>query len=725
MISVETLPIPPTYKEKLRQLNIKKLYPPQEQAIKAGLFDGKNLVLATPTASGKTLIAILATIKHITDKKGKVIYLVPLKALANEKYEEFKTFLNVDENPVKIVLSTGDYDDPGEKLRYADVIIATYEKMDSLLRHKPSWLNDVSLIIIDEIHYINSFDRGPTLEILITKLLHELSNKHDTQFIALSATITNVEDFQKWLSTNVILSNWRPVPLKEGVFINNYIIYDNGYVEEIHNKAGNPLFNLILNILDKDEQALIFVQRRRDAVSLAKKIMNMITSKTCQLFFHVDDDNERISKRILSVGEVTELSKILATLVRYKIGFHHAGLRIEHRKVIEDAFRKGYIKILTATPTLAAGVNLPARKVIITSLYRYELGYREPISIFEYKQMAGRAGRPQYDEIGEAIIVAKSDYEADYFIDYYINGKPENISSRLLESGTIDMHLLGLLAYKTSMTIDEIESFFSKTFCAVQYNLSNIKRHLKRSLKTLLDYGFITKENNKYLITYFGKRTAELYIHPITAISLKQYIKKLATLTHNIYLLLYSITDTPDSARAPLYSRDIKIINSIIDEILKDVIETIDTDIPETNLIYLRSRDDILQKWKTVFVLHDWIEEVSENEILRKWMVEPGDLQIIVSNAEWISYAASQIALLMGKNNLYSKYYRLSLRLKYGVKEDIIPLVMIPGIGRVRARALYYHGYKSPTDIKRASVNELIKVPGIGEKLAKKLLNLD
>ncbi len=194
---------------------IKELRPCQSKAIKAGLFQNKNLLVCTPTASGKTLIAELALTNNI--KKGKAIYIVPLKALANEKFKDFKRKYD---HLFNIALSIGNLDSAGPYLENYDLIICTAEKLDSLIRHHSPWLNNVKTVIVDEIHLMNDIGRGPTLEILITILKKILSN---TQIIALSATIGNPKELAKWLNAKLIIDNWRPVKLEKGVYLQGKI----------------------------------------------------------------------------------------------------------------------------------------------------------------------------------------------------------------------------------------------------------------------------------------------------------------------------------------------------------------------------------------------------------------------------------------------------------------------------------------------------------------------
>lgn len=196
---------------------IERLRPAQEKAVKKGLLEGKNLLICTPTASGKTLIGELAALKSILEGKGKAVYIVPLKALASEKYKDFKKRYG---NAAKIALSIGDMDSKDPYLVEQDLIITTSEKLDSLLRHHAPWLSMVKTIIIDEVHLLNDVSRGPTLEILITLLKQLLK---DVQIIALSATIGNPEELALWLDADLIEDSWRPVKLHKGIYFDGKI----------------------------------------------------------------------------------------------------------------------------------------------------------------------------------------------------------------------------------------------------------------------------------------------------------------------------------------------------------------------------------------------------------------------------------------------------------------------------------------------------------------------
>lgn len=208
--------IPKRVYEVLEKRGFSELRPCQEKAVAAGLFDDKNLLVCTPTASGKTLVGELAALNAILHDHGKAIYVVPLRALASEKHKQFKK----DYPNLKIALSSGDLDSNDEYLSRAEVIITTSEKLDSLLRHRVSWIRSVKTVIIDEIHLLNDANRGPTLEIVITILKRILP---ELQLIGLSATIGNPEELAQWLDAEIVFDTWRPVELHKGVLVNNKV----------------------------------------------------------------------------------------------------------------------------------------------------------------------------------------------------------------------------------------------------------------------------------------------------------------------------------------------------------------------------------------------------------------------------------------------------------------------------------------------------------------------
>ena len=236
-MKIEDLSVPEPVKKIIINSGIAELYPPQEEAIRIGVLEGKNFVLASPTASGKTLIAELCALKHVLEGDGKVLYLSPLRALASEKWEEFKKYTTVKKRNgrrVSVGISTGDYDSSDPWMGKYDIIVTTNEKADSLLRHRAKWVSDVSLVVADEVHLLNESERGPTLEVVLARLMQV---NPDIQLLALSATIKNVEELAEWLKAIPVTTEWRPVTLREGVFHHDEIMFKDGGAQKIK-KSG-------------------------------------------------------------------------------------------------------------------------------------------------------------------------------------------------------------------------------------------------------------------------------------------------------------------------------------------------------------------------------------------------------------------------------------------------------------------------------------------------------
>ena len=713
-MKVHELPIPQQLKEVTLSGGIAELYPPQEEAVNAGVLDFKNLVLASPTASGKTLIAELTGLKHVLERNGKVIYLSPLRALASEKFDEFKKYTNLlkkNGRNVTVGISTGDYDQADPWLQRYDIIITTNEKADSLLRHRAKWMDEITLVVADEVHLLNEAERGPTLEIVLGRLIQV--NPH-IQILALSATINNVDEIATWLKAQYVITEWRPVNLKEGVLLNDEIQYKDGDARKIDHKTRNPAINIVLNTIKNGGQALVFTSTRKNSVSVAKQIAEQ-TSEVLSKPVKRTLENE--AEHILNTGERTRLSEALADLVRCGTAFHHAGLPGAHRKQIEDLFRGGKIKVLTATPTLAFGVNLPARTVVIQDYRRYEVGYGYyPIAVLEYKQMAGRAGRPKYDKVGEAIIIAKTADEADYLMDNYVLAKPERIWSRLAVEKIIRGHVLATVASDFAKTETGVYEFFARTFYAHQYDIKAIRSLIAKILHYLASEDMITTKGDNVNATKLGKRVSELYIDPASAVVIRDSLKnKPINLTD--FSILHLIAHTPDMGPAMRpYSNELDQLGVILEEHRDELFIQ-----PPNEWDDHFSYEEFLAEIKTATVLKNWIEETTEDALIEKFHVQPGDLYKTIENAKWLLHATDELAALFTEKEIVRLTSELMERVAKGIKKELLPIVKLEGIGRVRGRIIYNAGYKTIEDIKHAALEELTNLPLIGPRIAKRI----
>ena len=706
----QELNIPTEVKEKLQKRGIKSLYPPQEDAIKTGVLDGKNLVLASPTASGKTLIAELCALKHVLEYGGKVLYLTPLRALTWEKYEEFSEYTDIvkpDGEKVRVGVSSGDMDNSSPWLQAYDIVICTNEKCDSLLRHRSPWMTGISLVIADEVHLIGS-DRGPTLEVSLARLRQM---KPDIQVLALSATISNTDEIAEWLDAERVTTEWRPVELREGVSLGNHIVFKDGQVQGIEQYHKQDPINLALNSLDNGGQALIFVESRRRAESTARATGNALKNRLSR---REQTELHRIAAEISSHGEKTKLTDQLAEIASNGAAFHHAGLNREHRRIIETGFKEGYIKILSATPTLAAGVNLPARTVVIGNYRRFMPGYgMQPIKVMEYKQMSGRAGRPQYDKEGVALLIAGSEDEQDYLMEDYILAKPERIDSRLAQESALRGHTLAAIAADYAHSESSLLDFFGSTFYGYNYPTAGIKLILGGILRYLSREGMIEYQGDHLIATDFGRRVSELYIDPLTAVVLRDGLKQ-GALDITDFTWLHLICHTPDM-RPILRPRrnDFEIVENYLEEHRDEIAFHI------TQGIDYIDYEETLGEIKTAMVLEAWITEVTENDLLERYNVQPGDRYSAVTNGEWLLYSAHELADTLGLPEQKRHLIELRNRVKHGVSQKLLPLVRLKGIGRVRAQILYKAGYTTHAKLKRADLRQLTALPLIGARLAK------
>jgi len=727
-MKIEKLDLEPKVIDFLKSEGYEELFEPQEQSVKAGLFDEKkNFLITIPTASGKTLIAMLAILSHLSKHKTKVVYLTPLRALTSEKFEEFKKLekLNLGRK-IKVALSTGDSKEKKEKLEDADVIFLTNESMDANLVFQKDWIYDIGLVVSDEIHLIGDNTRGPTLEIILTRFKSGFIGKNPPKIIGLSATISNSNELADWLNCELVESTFRRVPLSEAVY-SRHIITNQDREETEGNFAKNrqesrhpkAWIGLGLDTVAEKHQCLIFAMTRKNAVAWAKEAGLDVVK---ELKPNQKKELEKISKKILPKEDYdnTKLTSELAKTVKNGTAFHHAGLDQRCRTIIENAFKDRHIKLLTATPTLAAGVNLPARRVVIPSVMRYTNNGLEKISILEYKQMCGRAGRPQYDDMGESIIIAKG--YPDEILEHYVDGEPEPLESKTLdEDSSLRINLLGFIytASKFNPTsYEKIIKFFSQTFAAYQLSDDSVlEKKITKQLEKLKEYGMITDENG-FEPTKFGIRIFYLRIDPETAFDMTGYIEDYLRGTKHTFGILYMITNLHE-----FYSQ-----YPIPDKYQGDMDDLID---PNEKLY---RNQEFLREYcfKSLLILYKWIDAMTYQDMSDHFDAEPGDIFYIKENAKnlvyifteiikfWRDYAKEnkQKKIVSEYQSLIDESDLLKLQIQHGVPEKYLELVKIKQIGRVRAQILYKNGFKNRLDLEKAKIEKLAKIDKIGLTIA-------
>ncbi len=684
------------------------LYPPQAEAVKKGILNGKNLVLAVPTAAGKTLIAELSFIKSIVDNNGRCLYIVPLKALASEKYKDFKK--KYSSLGLNVGMAVGDESAPNHLLKRNHILIATAEKMDSLLRFRAAdFVSSLSILILDEVHFINDGTRGPTLEILAARI-RQLNPK--IQVIALSATIKNANEIGGWLNADVVSSSWRPIPLKEGVYFNQRIHFANHGIKIITEEAPDDVGMLTLDTLRGQGQVLIFVNSRRSTQAVARRL----TGTVSQILKPEEKKHlALLSQKIAgNQSDMPKVSRELAGVIAHGVAFHHAGLKPDQRELIEENFKSNFIKVICCTPTLAAGVNLPARRAIIRDCKRFESGLGSVyIPTSEYKQCAGRAGRPQYDKYGEAVLIAKSYSESEILFERYINADPEPIYSKLADETALRTHILASVAGGYVHDINSMFEFLKHTFLYYQRRTTDLLGTITEIFDFLHKEKFIEKSGYRFFATTFGSLTSRLYINPLTAMTIRNALKIIDEKNNYTPLgMLHLISCTPDAILLSINKKDIEDVERFANHAFDDLILT-----PQ-NTPALDDYYAYMATIKTLWLLNQWIEEEKEEIICDQFNIGPGDIFRQVEAAQWLLYAASMLADLFHKKNLTFRINDLRTRIRYGIKEELLEIVQLKGVGRIRSRILFKNGFMKLKDLQNASAEKLAGLPAIGKALA-------
>ena len=665
---------------------IKEFNPAQKAVIESGYLEDKsNYIISIPTASGKTVLGILPALKTILNG-GKAIYAAPLLSIQNEKVKEFKAF---EEHGIKV----------GKHPSNSDLSVMVFESFDALTRFSWNVLREVDTLIIDEFHMIGEYSRGPTLESAITRA--KIINP-SLRIIALSATLKNIDEIEQWLDGKTVEHNYRPVPLNKEVLD----------AEMFNTKNKNDVIvKIVEKAIEDNSQALSFVSTRRFTESLAtyvaKKIDKKTTKEQKQKFKQVADKLLEVPKKKGSLPTTTCLK--LAEAAEKGVVFHHAGLFNEQKEIIEDEFRKGNILMITATPSLMYGVNLPSKYVVIRDHTRWTSNGPASIPVFDYEQMSGRAGRPQYDDVGYSYLVAKTMDEAFDLEARYVNGEIELTNSKLIDNkDAIYKQIIAQIASSLSKNLDDLNDFFGKTLYGFQmknnpsmsmFAQDSLNWELESALEFLLQNGIIRATPEGLKTTDFGNLIAKSNYAVETAVKIKEYVSTMEKL--NPAEMIYALAETPDLPLISFKGRKSK--DPVRDKLSECGLFAVDIGNPEA----------------TAVSLIEWIDERNEYEIENAYNVYSASTRRSAYEASrLVKFAKNTLEVLGNYSNLKDMDY-LSTRLYYGVKEDIIPLVVgVKRLGRKRARLLM----KTFGDnLSEASEKELQKVEGIGPKLAGKV----
>ena len=638
---------------------IRELTSCQESALSSGpLWAGSNLIIVAPTSAGKTFTGeVLAAQAALSFRRA--IFLVPFKAIAEEKFAEFQE--KYRDLGISVVISDGDHSQYDHDIRMGNfgLAVIVYEKMAQLLVQSPGVLADCQLLVVDEIQLVGDQHRGPTLEVLLT---HVIQQHESPQIIGLSATLDDLGGLEKWLKAEIITSDGRPVPLWESVAW-RYGTQALVNVESQNQKGGPDLATIpspqILDARSKEEliyrliasegfdkSYLLFRTRVDDTIHTAQQLAYVLPA---------DPVSGTVRDRIAEL-EDTAARAFLEQWVDRRIAYHNAGLSLEERRLIERLYWEGILRVLVTTSTLAAGVNTPADIVGILDYRRWDQTRRSyvPIPVAEYKNSVGRAGRFGISQEGRSYILTLEPTESRLLSRNYIQGRPDPLRSAMPNTSDPKVLVLGVVARGLGMTRDNTRDAFKNSFAYNYYfedpnEADEFLIAMVEAVDDLLGIALLNEENEGLTVTSLGRAAAASGLS-ISSFSKLTELIQTGTLIHGK-------------------------VDNVIEEICR---------FGEMQALRPYDNND------RAALLREWIDGTPVGDIAdhhsNQYSVGHGNIRNIGATASWILRTAGQsvdhIELVDDGVQLKLELGRLATRCMFGVTEEMIPIARLRSLRR-------------------------------------------
>ncbi len=672
----------------------------QREALPAIVDGDENVVASAPTASGKTALAELAICKTLAEG-GTALFIAPMRALTNEKEDEWERF---EDMGYSVYVVTGERDLNPRRARRADILVMTPEKADSATRKhdtpRYSFIADVDCCVIDEVHLLDSDRRGSVLEVTVSRLRRLC----DPRTVALSATMPNVEDVAAWLdappeTTFQFGDEYRPVDLNAGV--KTYTHGDNAFADKYRRLYRS--LDLVEPHIRDGGQALVFVSSRQDTVQAAKKARDEIGERDIPVGARGDYDFHTETKQLEN--------DTLRKSVLDGVAFHHAGLSKNDKDLIEEWFRQDRIKILFSTSTLAWGVNLPARCVVIRDTKLHDpLEGEVDMSPLDVLQMLGRAGRPGYDDVGYGWVVCDRS-DADKYrrllregkeIESRLAGVPDSSDSGARQrnsDGDLDAHLNAEIAMGTIQDLDDVMEWLETTFYYVraqskpaEYDFENLRDRVRTELERLVDRGFVETDANLGVeATGLGLLASKFYLRLETAERFHDLAVRDSITTDAILEAVASATEF-DSVSARQSERD--------------AVEAV--------LSSQNAGDLDHGPRKVLAILRSSMTGSTPAELRSDaWVIRQNALRLVSALRGFLDRFADPHDANLAR--------RVEARIENGVSDDAVGLTAIDGVGSGRASKLASEGIETPGDVVDAGVAGLADA-GLSEGVAERVV---
>jgi helicase len=712
------------------------LLPIQEKAIvKHNVLGGRNLIIFAPTSSGKTLVGEIVSVHYAMAKK-RALYLVPMKALAEEKYHHFKEMYG--ELGIKTIISTHDRKEHDQDLERKEfhIAVVVFEKLNALLVKNPSLLEGIGLVVVDELQMMGDATRGADLELLLTKIL---LSPFRPQLLGLSAVLGDAEDLARWLKAELLIDRRRPVELRKGIFsrgIFSYLEHNSGMEGEekwpLSEEDEEEIFSLrAAKYLAEEngEQGIIFLPDKLATETLGEKLKDMVRFPAAPgAIEELESFEESYSK------------DLLLALLSNGIAIHNADLSWEERDLVERYFRKGEIRIILSTSTLAMGINLPAKNVFIpekkwsTPLHGDRLAMSD-ITKAEHENMGGRAGRLGFvGEFGRAILVTSSPFQKNALYEYYVKGGFENLHPALRDED-LDLYCLNLVASGLCSAEEEIQKFLLSTYTGVScwVGKSGISvaapfcDKIGGIIDKCLNWGLLKRDvQDRLQATERGKVTAQMGISVDTCLNLLKWMDLCDPMRVSDLEVLVAAALTVDAREIHVPLRKSEFRQSKYRNLFRGEVERLGEGDkilfksilgPSHRPLYEQER-----ALKKALILYQWISSSPTREIEEAHNVFSGAIKKMGEEFSWLIEAISTLAKADGwPEQVIKKMDVLGERLSFGIDSKGLELakLRIRGLGRGYISRLAANGYDTPKALSDLSIEELAKI--IPEDLARRI----
>ncbi|XP_055341716.1 DNA polymerase theta-like [Paramacrobiotus metropolitanus] len=720
---------------------ITSMFPWQASCLSIGAgraLNGGNLVFSAPTSAGKTLVAEILLLKRVVETKRKGLLVLPFVALAQEKLTGLQRLLKGSG------LRVGGYignSNPRGGLALLDVAVCTIERANSLVNRlmKEGKLQELGVVVVDELHLVGDHSRGYLLELLLTKVMYvnrtrscEDESQPETgwiQIVGMSATLPNLPLVKKWLDADLYITDFRPVSLTETIKLGSFL-YNREWTKLRDLSAISDILDpeqmcgLCLETVQGGHSVLVFCPTKNWCETASLNISAQFVKTLPPNTVRTEHLNELLDQLKRTPAG---LDAILRKTIPQAVAFHHAGLTADEREVVEGGFRKGLIKVLVATTTLSAGVNLPARRVIIRSPMVYE-GTMKGMDPLTYRQMAGRAGRKGVDTQGESILICKNTPEEVRAVNTIFSAAARPLKSCLsigscdAPSASVQRAVLEIIVNKAALCVDHIFTYLQGALFACELNSEEeCKRYAAGVIAALEQSHFIQTDEDGgsgVRATQLGNAVICSGLSPEDG---KTVFEELSAARPNVNLqnelhILYLVT--------PL-----NVVRSIGDINFYQFMNIWDKMSPEWqkvgNLVGVDEaallkgvRNDLkeplrlsrIKRFWCALMLNELVLETGLGKVARKYDVNKGVLQSLQHGAASYSGMITVFCEELHWDSMALLFEQFQSRLEFGVKRELVQLVRVVQLSALQARCLHDAGFASLTKLATAEPPEVADV---------------